>query len=342
MQNNASMMGLIPKEYFPPGVRFHPTDEELILYYLQNKVNFVPLSECIIGEVELYNYDPWNLPEKALYGDDEWYFFSPRDRKYKNGTRPNRTTCSGYWKATGTDNPILSSAGTRIGFKKALVFYSGKAPYGTKTDWVITEYRLPDSEMQSPRLDGSMRLDDWVLYRLRLKGNKSNNGQVTSINQVDYLPSVTSVPSQSSGTRSNSGVGYYQPSNWHIPDTHMANQELPPLELNPGTPQSTNTGEHFNLVYDNAPSKEIFETNYTLQDLLKEIVEDEFKENGEFKTLQQPNKISTTETNSRDLLSNDVYPTNVASYYDQLLLQDFIEGSSDVLANLQEFNRPAI
>ena len=27
---------------------------------------------------------------KALYGDGEYYFFSPRDRKYPNGIRPNR------------------------------------------------------------------------------------------------------------------------------------------------------------------------------------------------------------------------------------------------------------
>jgi hypothetical protein len=80
---------------------------------------------------------------KALYGDGEYYFFSPRDRKYPNGIRPNRAAGSGYWKATGTDKPIHdASTGESVGVKKALVFYKGRPPRGTKTSWIMHEYRL--------------------------------------------------------------------------------------------------------------------------------------------------------------------------------------------------------
>lgn len=73
-------------------------------------------------------------------------FFTPRDRKYPNGARPNRAAASGFWKATGTDKPILTSFGTKsIGVKKALVFYKGRPPKGYKTDWIMHEYRLPDT-----------------------------------------------------------------------------------------------------------------------------------------------------------------------------------------------------
>jgi hypothetical protein len=84
------------------------------------------------------------IAARAAYGDKEWYFFSPRDRKYPNGVRPNRAAGSGYWKATGTDKPIHGSAtgGSVVGVKKALVFYKGRPPKGAKTNWIMHEYRL--------------------------------------------------------------------------------------------------------------------------------------------------------------------------------------------------------
>jgi hypothetical protein len=82
---------------------------------------------------------------KAVFGEAEWYFFSPRDRKYPNGVRPNRAAGSGYWKATGTDKPITLSSSGMIGVKKALVFYRGRPPKGVKTSWIMHEYRLAEA-----------------------------------------------------------------------------------------------------------------------------------------------------------------------------------------------------
>lgn len=82
---------------------------------------------------------------KATFGDGEWYFFSPRERKYPNGYRPNRAAASGYWKATGIDKPVVTSSGNSyIGVKKALVFYKGRPPKGVKTNWIMHEYRLAE------------------------------------------------------------------------------------------------------------------------------------------------------------------------------------------------------
>lgn len=71
----------------------------------------------------------------------------PRDRKHGSGGRPNRTTETGFWKATGSDRKIVSLSDPKriIGLRKTLVFYKGRAPRGTKTDWVMNEYRLPDN-----------------------------------------------------------------------------------------------------------------------------------------------------------------------------------------------------
>ncbi|CAK9165845.1 unnamed protein product, partial [Ilex paraguariensis] len=130
-----------------PGFRFHPTEEELLEFYLKNMVFGKKWRSDIIGFLNIYHHDPWDLPGLAKIGEREWYFFVPRDRKHGSGGRPNRTTENGFWKATGSDRKILSLSDPKrmIGLKKTLVFYEGRAPRGCKTDWVMNEYRLPDT-----------------------------------------------------------------------------------------------------------------------------------------------------------------------------------------------------
>ncbi|KAL0362115.1 UNVERIFIED_CONTAM: Transcription factor JUNGBRUNNEN 1 [Sesamum calycinum] len=102
-----------------PGFRFHPTDEELVGFYLQRKVQGKSISLDLIKHLDIYKYDPWDLPR------------------------------SGFWKATGIDKPIHSASTSNnnkcciIGLKKSLVYYRGNAGKGTKTDWMMHEFRLP-------------------------------------------------------------------------------------------------------------------------------------------------------------------------------------------------------
>ena len=113
-----------------------------------------------------------------MFGEDEWYFFTPRDRKYPNGVRPNRAAGLGNWKATGTDKPILTSCGTKsIGVKKPLVFYKGRPPKGVKTDWIMHEYRSSlDTMIWTAKEKGSMRVS-WLYIYIYIHVNQYIDGQ---------------------------------------------------------------------------------------------------------------------------------------------------------------------
>nr|QDC33486.1 NAC3 transcription factor [Medicago sativa] len=151
------------EETLPPGFRFHPTDEELITYYLVSKISDSVNFTCkAIGDVDLNKCEPWELPGKAKMGTKEWYFFSLRDRKYPTGVRTNRATNTGYWKTTGKDKEIFNSVTSElVGMKKTLVFYKGRAPRGEKTNWVMHEYRI-----HSKSSIRTNKQDEWVVSRV--------------------------------------------------------------------------------------------------------------------------------------------------------------------------------
>lgn len=45
----------------PPGFRFHPTEEELVAYYLNRKVNSLKIDLDVITEIDLYRMEPWDI-----------------------------------------------------------------------------------------------------------------------------------------------------------------------------------------------------------------------------------------------------------------------------------------
>lgn len=188
----------------PPGFRFHPTDEELVAFYLRRKAGGMDLHSNVIAEVDLYRFDPWELPNFSCISSREsevWYFFHTSDKKYPKGHRTNRATLSGYWKATGRDRPILDSQSrSLLGVKKTLVFYKGRAPSGERTDWVMHEYQLVGvsaTESASPAPAPPL-----VVCRIVKKKSKSSKSQVN-----DMDPLSASSKSQAV-THASSAIGF--------------------------------------------------------------------------------------------------------------------------------------
>ncbi|XP_075669195.1 NAC domain-containing protein 43 [Castanea sativa] len=160
----------------PPGFRFHPTEEELLQYYLRKKVSYEKIDLDVIRDVDLNKLEPWDIQEVCKIGttpQNDWYFFSHKDKKYPTGTRTNRATTAGFWKATGRDKVILSNC-RRIGMRKTLVFYRGRAPHGLKSDWIMHEYRLDDNVTDtdiSNAMGEASQEEGWVVCRIFKKKN---------------------------------------------------------------------------------------------------------------------------------------------------------------------------
>lgn len=53
--------------HVPPGFRFHPTDEELVDYYLRKKVNSRRIDLDVIKDVDLYKIEPWDLQGSHIH-----------------------------------------------------------------------------------------------------------------------------------------------------------------------------------------------------------------------------------------------------------------------------------
>ncbi|XP_061345143.1 NAC domain-containing protein 17-like [Gastrolobium bilobum] len=158
-----------------PGFRFHPTDEELVMYYLKRKICGKKPKFNVIRETDVYKCDPEDLPGQSVLktGDRQWFFFCHRDRKYPNGGRSNRATRHGYWKATGKDRNVTCNS-RAVGVKKTLVFYRGRAPSGERTDWVMHEYTMDEEELK--RCQGVK--DYYALYKVFKKsGPGPKNGE---------------------------------------------------------------------------------------------------------------------------------------------------------------------
>ncbi|KAK4282214.1 hypothetical protein QN277_013617 [Acacia crassicarpa] len=169
----------------PIGYRFCPTDEELVIHYLNRKAFSHPLPASVIPDVDVFAAHPRRLPG-VVDSKEKRYFFSHRKDRMDN----KRPAGSGYWKTIGNDKQIVASDSNQVvGMKKILVFCEAKRSREARTRWVMHELRLLPS--QTPSYPShQMAGAEWAVYRVfqkRKLKRKGCNSQVSNMREVQRL-----------------------------------------------------------------------------------------------------------------------------------------------------------
>ncbi|EYU45722.1 hypothetical protein MIMGU_mgv1a022233mg, partial [Erythranthe guttata] len=122
--------------------------------------------------------------EYPTLGDNEWYFFTLRNKKNPNGSRPDRTANNGHWRASGADTPIKNIDGVTIGSKRSLNFWEGLHPNRSiKTDWIMHEFIAATNNQQPSRNKrdrNDTKFDDWALCRIHKRATKLDKKAVAA------------------------------------------------------------------------------------------------------------------------------------------------------------------
>ncbi|KAJ9566929.1 hypothetical protein OSB04_002895, partial [Centaurea solstitialis] len=139
----------------PPGCQFFPSEQELVCHYLTLKNNGDHLGPNLIAEIDLYRFEPFDLPEAAcfLFGREgkrkHWYCFAAMPR-VKRGRGEKRRAGGGFWKRSGSVKDVVGAGvqGVVLGTRKTFVFYLGDSiKTAVRTKWIMYEYALVDQKM---------------------------------------------------------------------------------------------------------------------------------------------------------------------------------------------------
>lgn len=72
MNQNIKVLTL---DSLPVGLRFRPTDEELVRFYLRRKINGHDDDVKAIREIDICKWEPWDLPGTNLSSCNLYYIY---------------------------------------------------------------------------------------------------------------------------------------------------------------------------------------------------------------------------------------------------------------------------
>ncbi|TXG62810.1 hypothetical protein EZV62_009804 [Acer yangbiense] len=154
----------------PMGYRFQPTDEELVTYFLFNKIfaetddPFNDIEKFSVREGDLYgSQDPCDMWK--LYGGDyledgkPLYLFTRLKKVSSNGSRISRRVGLGTWAGEDSGDTITSQNYV-VGVKKRFRYENKKSP--DNGAWIMHEFAVDPTLLRQHQ-----KPDDIVLCRMK-------------------------------------------------------------------------------------------------------------------------------------------------------------------------------
>ncbi|XP_056159481.1 protein NTM1-like 9 isoform X4 [Syzygium oleosum] len=220
------------KEAWPVGLRFKPTEDELVAHHLTKKLRGEMGTTCIIPELYIYDWEPpelftrYNALSSIPSDGCECFFFCPRGRK--------RKTERGFWKETSTKRVIRApDTGKPIGTKRISVYYEGRQPNGRKTDVAMHEYHLnsnvSDTEISDPT--GSVLCR--IINRKSKKAKSATASSSSDLSGPSNLDDYPNEETQEISAQESTGVtveanDLNETSNSSLPDQNVPTPEQQP------------------------------------------------------------------------------------------------------------------
>ncbi|KAH0685785.1 hypothetical protein KY290_017322 [Solanum tuberosum] len=148
------------------GIRFHPTDTELINYLKRFFKGELSLNQqCPIQFADIYgDQPPWEI--FGANSEEKFrYFITPLKKRKIKDKRFCRTCAKGTWKGqTGEDLIRRNRMGPVGGFKRNFKFETSEC--GQNKTWLMIEYRVADSFFKE---NNHIVKEDFVVCRIKKK-----------------------------------------------------------------------------------------------------------------------------------------------------------------------------
>ncbi|KAK9944786.1 hypothetical protein M0R45_010336 [Rubus argutus] len=178
----------VPVLNLPSGFKFLPTNQEILGYYLLNKVCGKPFKydSRVMNEYNIYEIDPFDLWIKfggpRLNQSEDLYFFTQLKKVSDNGSNVARKAGSGTWKGETSGIKVYDSKDTQKILGSWKRFHYEPTQPNQNGSWIMIEYKLDDSLIPKSCSDR-----DLVLCRIgKDRKRKSSENQMNDTKQSSH------------------------------------------------------------------------------------------------------------------------------------------------------------